>query len=224
MECRVITDLLPLYHDEVASDESRSLVEEHLSTCEECRRTLTDIHEGLEEGSHLNEPVNGLKALRGKLRRKTLISVITSIVIAALFVSTVAYVVFFHQGPVSASEVTQSITHSDSAQDVLAQMRKHKMVEILFASDSMYVVVSDTVWTRFFSPTRPDSVVFYSLDSHDSTQTDIFGLPAVVGEDPHTLIDAARKIYYLEGDLDTLSRDREAFEEAARSAVLLWEK
>lgn len=38
--CEVIRDLLPLYHDDVCSGESRRIVEEHLQECAECRREL----------------------------------------------------------------------------------------------------------------------------------------------------------------------------------------
>ena len=34
--CKVIEDLLPLYIDEVCSDESKRLVEEHLKECDAC--------------------------------------------------------------------------------------------------------------------------------------------------------------------------------------------
>lgn len=36
--CEVIQDLLPLYEDDCCSPQSRALVEEHLETCEACRR------------------------------------------------------------------------------------------------------------------------------------------------------------------------------------------
>ena len=37
IKCTVIQDLLPLYVDEVVSDDTKSLVNEHLLTCENCR-------------------------------------------------------------------------------------------------------------------------------------------------------------------------------------------
>lgn len=40
MNCDVIQDLLPLYCDGVCSEESSTLVEAHLHTCVECRKTL----------------------------------------------------------------------------------------------------------------------------------------------------------------------------------------
>ena len=33
LPCKVVEDLLPLYHDGVCSEESRILVEEHIQTC-----------------------------------------------------------------------------------------------------------------------------------------------------------------------------------------------
>ena len=38
--CKVIEDLLPLYIDEVCSDESKRLVEEHLEECDACSAKL----------------------------------------------------------------------------------------------------------------------------------------------------------------------------------------
>ncbi|MBQ8547133.1 MAG: zf-HC2 domain-containing protein [Lachnospiraceae bacterium] len=39
LSCEVIQDLLPLYVDEVCSEESTGLVEEHMAECENCRQT-----------------------------------------------------------------------------------------------------------------------------------------------------------------------------------------
>lgn len=45
--CEVIRDLLPLYHDGVCSNSSKSLVEEHLKNCEACRKELDMIDAAL---------------------------------------------------------------------------------------------------------------------------------------------------------------------------------
>lgn len=42
-QCKIIEDLLPLYHDGVCSEESKQMIEEHLSQCEECRNLLSKI-------------------------------------------------------------------------------------------------------------------------------------------------------------------------------------
>jgi len=43
MEHEIVQDLLPLYHDGVCSEASRAAVEEHLRTCEFCRKALEDM-------------------------------------------------------------------------------------------------------------------------------------------------------------------------------------
>ena len=37
IDCNVIIDLLPLYKEEICSEATRELVEEHLRSCEDCR-------------------------------------------------------------------------------------------------------------------------------------------------------------------------------------------
>ena len=50
--CEVIRDLLPLYADDVCSERSRELIEEHLRECPECSAELEKLRAGeaLEEG------------------------------------------------------------------------------------------------------------------------------------------------------------------------------
>ena len=38
--CKIIEDLLPLYADEICSDDSRTIVEHHVAECNECREKL----------------------------------------------------------------------------------------------------------------------------------------------------------------------------------------
>ena len=45
MDCNVIKDLLPLYVDECCSEESTSLVAEHLEACASCRRIYDQMRE-----------------------------------------------------------------------------------------------------------------------------------------------------------------------------------
>ena len=44
--CGVIRDLLPLYAENLAGDESKKLVEEHLSECEPCQQELEKLKGG----------------------------------------------------------------------------------------------------------------------------------------------------------------------------------
>ena len=48
-ECNVVHDLIPLVIDRVASDESRELVETHISACENCRKKYEAMKADLPE-------------------------------------------------------------------------------------------------------------------------------------------------------------------------------
>ena len=54
MDCEVIRDLLPLYADEICSDGSRRIVDEHLQECDECRELLDRLRE-TEVETHLTQ-------------------------------------------------------------------------------------------------------------------------------------------------------------------------
>ena len=44
LECKVIEDLLPLHLDNISSEETRKVVEEHLMECEECRKLVENTN------------------------------------------------------------------------------------------------------------------------------------------------------------------------------------
>ena len=60
MNCDVIRDLLPLYADEVCSEASKALVEEHLQSCERCGKELSFMQG--DETNAIAEEVNTAQA------------------------------------------------------------------------------------------------------------------------------------------------------------------
>ena len=67
-QCKIIEDLLPLYHDGVCSEESRQMVEAHLSECEECRKLLAQIDDDIIFPAK-DEDVEELKGISKAVRR-----------------------------------------------------------------------------------------------------------------------------------------------------------
>jgi predicted anti-sigma-YlaC factor YlaD len=68
--CKVIEDLLPLYIDEVCSDESKRLVEEHLKECDECSAKLNAQEAEITVGKEEIEQNLKAKDPFKKIRRK----------------------------------------------------------------------------------------------------------------------------------------------------------
>jgi len=68
-ECEVILDLLPLYHDGVTNQTSADAVEEHLTSCENCRREYDAICTALPEEKNEPSPKKKFLGMVNKQRR-----------------------------------------------------------------------------------------------------------------------------------------------------------
>ena len=90
--CSVIKDLLPLYVDDVLSGDSRKLVEEHLSGCNDCK----DVYERLKNGggSEVNK-TNRDKEVIKKLRKKILTKRMIAVGIAVILVTSIFLGVYY---------------------------------------------------------------------------------------------------------------------------------
>lgn len=81
MTCDVIRDLLPLYADEVCSEASKALVEEHLQGCGACTEELRMMRCG--EPSVIAEEVDAAKAAGKLWKHNKLRSLLLGLLLAA---------------------------------------------------------------------------------------------------------------------------------------------
>lgn len=71
LACGLIQDLLPLYQDEVCSEESRRAVEEHLGECADCRQMAERLRDREVDGMLRKERDSVLERHEKKEREKT---------------------------------------------------------------------------------------------------------------------------------------------------------
>ena len=64
MKCEVVRDLIPLVIDDVASEESRNLVGEHLRTCEACRAYRDGMAAQLEKPAPVEDDTSFIRFCR----------------------------------------------------------------------------------------------------------------------------------------------------------------
>lgn len=95
MECDVIRDLLPLYVDDVVSDATRQLVEEHLAECESCRGEEAEMREHIQIPVNADVRMDETKSLKGLKRMlanwKLKNAVVSIIAIMLMIVFTVLF-------------------------------------------------------------------------------------------------------------------------------------
>ena len=97
-ECDVIRDLLPLYTDEICSDKSREMIEEHLRECPECSGMLdklraNEIEEGLKEEK---DEVIARQAKQFRRRSTTVGSVVSALFMVPILVCLIVNITTGH--------------------------------------------------------------------------------------------------------------------------------
>jgi len=96
--CKIIQDILPLYAENLASNETNLLVEKHLVDCEDCRDLLNGMKEPSDIPVALSEAP--LVHLKKKLFKKRLATVfITAIIVLAIAISGFIYLTTPHYLP-----------------------------------------------------------------------------------------------------------------------------
>ena len=71
MKCSVIQDLMPSYVDEICSQDSRDMVEEHVAECEQCKAKLENIkNTQIVAGDASKKQVDYLKKIRNTIHFK----------------------------------------------------------------------------------------------------------------------------------------------------------
>ena len=111
-ECNIIRDILPLYVEHMVSDDTTSFVEEHLKSCAECREELTKLKKSTEIAD-MSEPVSTsyvneaapLKAVKKRLRRKQVLTILLSFVASAVFIGSAVFVLFICGFPANSENI-----------------------------------------------------------------------------------------------------------------------
>ena len=65
--CELIKDLLPLYVDDVCSEESRKMVTEHLASCGNCRDELNKMKTELNITEKADKDIKAFRKIKRRL-------------------------------------------------------------------------------------------------------------------------------------------------------------
>lgn len=103
--CDIIKDLLPSYMDELLTEDSRKMVEEHLAACQCCKEyyetlkgeedILADEAEALEEARL--EEMKPLTKIKKKINRRTIIASFVSVVCAVAVLYGIYFMLFEYE-------------------------------------------------------------------------------------------------------------------------------
>jgi len=118
ISCEIVKDLLPLYHDNVCSSESRALIEEHLDECQSCADLLNSISDELAHPVNVIDETKPLKAFQAIVKKIKIKSLLIGVVISFIaFLVIITIISFLTQPrwtvPIELIEVTDVAQLSD---------------------------------------------------------------------------------------------------------------
>ena len=150
--CNVIKDLLPLYAEDMVSDDTRRLVEEHLASCGDCQKQLAE-----KESPHALPPdidTGPLKKMRAALRKNRRHAVIfavmfalSAVVAAAIFLTAPRYIPY-SESTVSIEEKSDGTVLAMFGDQVSGFYADHSTAPI-GSGHAYHMTAWDSLWNRY---------------------------------------------------------------------------
>ena len=91
-DCKIVQDLLPAYIDNVLSEETKLYVEEHLKSCDECKKVYDEMNFDLQKEDVKNTEI--VKTIKKYKRKIVTLKVFVIIVILAIIITIISIIGF----------------------------------------------------------------------------------------------------------------------------------
>ena len=122
-ECDLVKDLLFSYNDNILSNTTKELVEEHLKKCDECKKILEEIKQDSNEKKQIKE-IDFLKGIKKNINKK-------NIIILIVFIFLIIIILFNVQVYKNYNEIasTMEIYLKDDITEEQIENIKNKLIE-----------------------------------------------------------------------------------------------
>ena len=216
--CNLIQDLLPLYLDGVCSEESKSVVEQHLSRCPNCRKYYSAMREADEiiitphNAEREIQKAVSFQSVKKTLFRKQILFAAVSIIVLAVILFAVIGV------------LKNSVGIVEYEDNISVSMIDGSLVGRLNGSQETYIKI---IRTTIEADGQEKNYLFYYVA--DTKWDDLITNRQVFSEYVLCPMDKGAdqidRVYYYTGDytsIETMSSDQ--LQEIINASVLLWSK
>jgi hypothetical protein len=174
LTCNVIKDLLPLYVENISSDDTRILIDEHIDSCDSCKNELNKLYKPYD--INFDMKVLPLKKIQIALRKKKYLTILFSVVLTLLVLIIVSgYLTAPEYIPYSESIVT--ITEADN-NSIIAHFKdagaRYNICKDRTEDNSGYVYTIslwNSIWNRNISKNAPSDFI---LNSNGETLSSVY--------------------------------------------------
>lgn len=186
-ECNIIRDILPLYIDEIVSEDTISSVEEHLEKCTSCRIELEKMKapnalESVVSDTQIidEKPLKAFVKKWNQKKRIVISAFVTVLLLAVLLGSCfISYLKFDTVNPFSAvNGFVQVVVGGedyveiqDSPKVIIAQPNKELFIEYMESRGFTEVEIEEMGSLYYFGNSEGIEAVFYSQNAYFSRWT-----------------------------------------------------
>ena len=224
--CEIVKDMLPLYADGVVSDDTRKLVEDHMSECEECRKYYHSLKDdGIDDMIDKRmEEAESLKKIKHAILKKRIITGTVAALAVAVILLTAGYIGFVHE---------RYVPYEDSGlvinEDTLTATKDYNGYYSIFSPDgeTAFVYISDTMFSGHHKLDTPLEIMHYGKtfdtmidDEGNETKVELKEVYYLPEEYAKTGKNGTKSIQFPDGEKESDKRVSELKEKS----VLIWER
>jgi len=215
INCSVIRDLLPLYVDEIVSDDTKRLVNSHLQGCEQCKKEFEQM-----KGT-LFVPIENKSTLFNQLNkrwnRKKWRLVIGSILTTAALGFVLFSFIFHYTKPIP---YTTELFEIEEATD-------ESLVISYFGESHAGTGMTHPLEVEIDGEMKKISLIYFNQTIANSPTRNLLQEDETRGTEKFTLPDSQNvdAVYYGEFDLEkVIIKKEQTWEELLQQMTLIWER
>lgn len=158
-KCNIIRDILPLYVENMVSDDTRQFVDEHLSQCQECKQELEQIKLNIpleEKYQDTNTPATVLKRIGLDIKKKRIFTGVLSATISAI----ILILLFAHLTAPQYLSYTESLNLiTVNENNGIVSLSLSGEYRISQREQGVYdISIYNTQWNKLFNETRKQTI------------------------------------------------------------------
>ncbi len=162
VSCNMIRDVLPLYVENMASSDTRRIVEEHISACESCKRQLDEMSFSQDLPADIDTaPLRKLKAVLRKNKIQifllTVMLTLAAAVVIAAFLTAPQYI-SYSENPVVIKENADG-TVLAMFSDEVSGYGIHHYTAIRGSGYVYHITAWSSIWSRYISKNSAGNTV-----------------------------------------------------------------
>ncbi|MFJ7733447.1 zf-HC2 domain-containing protein [Lysinibacillus sp. NPDC097231] len=216
VKCTIIQDVLPLYIDEVVSQDTKEMVDEHLQHCNKCQKEYESMKRDLY--IPVDNKVSLFKSVGKKWRKKKVIISLASIFATAIILLGAYLCIFYYERVIPYSKNLFKIEMPNDNQLVSHYYGKSYAT---FHGTYPSPMVID-------GEKKNVSFIFYTETIADSPSRSLINNEKNLNEQDYIWkFDESEKIdavYYVDYDVEKIVAGKDSWDSVLERAVLIWEK